>query len=258
MDEIGELSEKIQKKLLKVIEEGTFFRVGGTQELKSFPKLIFATNQNLEQMVAEKKFRRDFYMRISGFPITMPSLSERKEDIPDIIKALLPRCCAQNHVKADFKDIPKDFIEYLTETPFEGNIRALEHHIDRLLVLSPKDKSGQPVFSQWKTIPGLYSAVNRNGAAQKNRDQAPLTSEEILSRPMEVLGPQFPGLSEFLEKIGDKVIAEAATKFAKNSERARALKLAESSTYARVRKLSDRGTISDGSSEGSRASEVLQ
>ena len=152
LDEIGEASLELQAKLLKVLDEGKFFRLGGKKEIQSRFKLVCATNRNLDEMVEAGQFRQDLFMRISTFPVRMPTLEERKEDIPEIVNSLLPKCCEENQVFIHFKELPEDFIEFLQENKIDGNIRGIDHCLARLLVYAPKDKKGRPQFQGWRSI----------------------------------------------------------------------------------------------------------
>ena len=220
MDEIGEAPLALQTKLLRVIEEKKFFRLGGTHERQTSFKLICATNRNLEEMVEQGLFRRDLYYRLTTFPIQIPSLAERKEDIPAIIESLIPKCCEENRVYITFKDLPSDFVEYLTNTPTKGNVRGIEQQISRLLIYSPKDKRGRPIFDHWQNISGLQHkrsyTVGPKGA---------ITWQELASRPTNLLGPDFPGLPNFIEQMTRRILLEAKGKFTTQSEMAAALKV---------------------------------
>ncbi len=209
LDEIGEASLDLQAKLLTIIETGEFFRVGGTRQGKTSAKLVFATNRNLEEMVKQGKFRHDLYMRINSFPVHLPNLDQRREDIPDIIRALLPKVSKENNVPAQFDDIPKDFIEYLMNSKIEGNIRGIVHQLDRLLVFSPKDENRRPVFTNWRGIPGLY--IKRN-TPKIRTSNTPITLSEIMSRPFDMMDPSFPGFKDFISLIKEKIIEDAKQK----------------------------------------------
>ncbi len=222
LDEIGELPLDLQPKLLKVIEEGTFMRVGGTKELRAHPKLIFATHRDLANMVKLGTFREDLFMRISIFPIQMPALAQRREDIPDIIKKLLPRACKENRVSIDFEDLPIDFIHELTENPVSGNIRGIQHQLERLLMLSVRDKNGTPILTNWKRIPGLSQA-----RAAKSIAPDSISFSDWIGRQWNLLGDDFPGLDEVLEEVKVRILREAFGKYDNNRKRAKALRIVE-------------------------------
>lgn len=225
LDEIGELPLEVQPKLLTVIEEGTFMRVGGSKQLRSKPKLIFATNRNLEKMVQESTFRQDLYMRISMFTLRMPSLAERREDIPGIIKSVLAKACRDNRVQITYEELPVDFIEQLTSGSVDGNIRGILNQLDRLLVLCPREKSGQPILSKWRNVSGLYTSKREQKTSSPSQ---PLTYTEMMSRKWDVLGSDFPGFREFLDSVRQRLLDDAKARLGTNKNIARAFKMSES------------------------------
>ena len=233
LDEIGELSLDIQAKLLTVIEEGTFKRVGGNKILRSSPKLIFATNRDLEKMVAAGTFREDLWMRINMFLVRMPTLAERKEDIPEIVQALLQKCCHDTGVFVGFEEIPQDFIDYLCNTPIEGNIRGIQNQIERLLVLSPRDRCGRPIFKKWRQVPGLLMKKSREPAEDAT---AALSVSDLMTRSTNVVGPNFPGLSVVIESLSNRILLEAMAMYSKNKEIAKALRIPESTTSILIKR----------------------
>ena len=231
LDEIGEMPLDLQILLLKVIEEGTFMRMSGKRVLTTNAKLIFATHRDLRKMVDEGMFREDLYHRITYYPIQVPSLSERREDIPDIVRAMLPKSCAAARVHVRFEDLPGDFLEYLTQQPVVGNIRGIQHQLERLLVFSPKDKHGKPVLSRWRSIPGFGTKVpDAPKVLPKSEDlsSVPLTYSELLRRPWSFLNSDFPGINKALVQIKEKILAEAFHRFKTNRDRAKVLQISES------------------------------
>ena len=131
LDEIGELPLEMQAKLLRVIQDGEFFRVGGTNPIKTNVRIISATNRNLEEMVENGEFRRDLYYRLNVVPIIIPKLSERKEDMPGLVDLFLDKYGTKFDEK---RTISPWAMDYLMELPWEGNIRELENVIQRLII----------------------------------------------------------------------------------------------------------------------------
>jgi len=125
LDEIGDLSLPVQGKILQVLDSGEFFRIGSAQVRKSKVRLIFATNKNLEKMVAEKKFRFDLYQRIMTFKIIMQPLHERKEDILFLSNLFLQDSGKKLSLAAE---------NFLLEHPWPGNIRELKMCLERAKV----------------------------------------------------------------------------------------------------------------------------
>jgi DNA-binding NtrC family response regulator len=137
LDEIGEMDMSLQSKLLRTLQEGEIERVGGAKPLKVDVRIIAATNKNLESEVAHKSFREDLYYRLSVFPITIPPLKERKEDIPSLVEYFVSKYSAE--MKIPQKNITPDTMEILKNYTWKGNIRELENVIERALILCEGD-----------------------------------------------------------------------------------------------------------------------
>lgn len=133
LDEIGELPLEMQAKLLRAIQDGEFYRVGGTVPVKTNVRIISATNKNLETLVEEGKFRRDLYYRLNVVPIRIPSLSERTDDIPALVSHFLSKYSKKFGVK---RGIDENAMEYLMQQQWPGNIRELENTVQRLIISS--------------------------------------------------------------------------------------------------------------------------
>lgn len=133
LDEIGDLPLDLQAKLLRVIQDGEFYRVGGTEPVKTNVRILSATNRNLEQLIEEKQFRRDLYYRLNVFPIRVPSLDERKAEIPALVEYFMGKYTEKFGMK---KAIDEDALAYLKECSWPGNIRELENVVQRLLITS--------------------------------------------------------------------------------------------------------------------------
>lgn len=132
LDEIGDMPQPMQVKLLRVLQERTFERVGGSKSLKANVRIIAATHQDLEEMIKEGGFREDLYYRLNVFPIETPSLRERKEDIPLLLKELLSRFEQEQSRTVRFTE---KAIESLMEHPWAGNVRELSNLIERMLIM---------------------------------------------------------------------------------------------------------------------------
>lgn len=137
LDEVGEMSLPLQVKLLRVLQERCFERVGGTKTIGVDVRILAATNQDLEVAVQEKRFRKDLFYRLNVIPVTIPPLRERASDIPLLIEHFLARF---NEMKqASVRDVDSEAMEYVLHYHWPGNIRELENLIERLVVLK---KSG--------------------------------------------------------------------------------------------------------------------
>ena len=134
LDEIGELPLDLQSKLLRVLQEGEFERVGGTQTFKVSVRVIAATNRDLEQQSKTGHYRPDLYYRLNVFPIHLPALREREGDIPMLVQYFVRKFAANLGKKID--RIPERMITALQRYPWPGNIRELEHVIERAVILS--------------------------------------------------------------------------------------------------------------------------
>jgi formate hydrogenlyase transcriptional activator len=134
LDEVGDLPLELQAKLLRVLQEGRFERVGGTQTLEVSVRVVAATNQDLEKAVRAGRFRVDLYYRLNVFPITVPPLRERKEDIPVLVRHLVLRKAARlgRHVE----EVPEREMETLVAYDWPGNVRELENVVERAVILT--------------------------------------------------------------------------------------------------------------------------
>jgi formate hydrogenlyase transcriptional activator len=134
LDEIGELPLETQAKLLRVLQEHEFDRVGGASQRKVDVRVIAATNRNLLKAVGEKAFREDLYYRLSVFPILLPPLRERSEDIPLLVQFLLDRFAAK--IGKRFDGVSHETMQRLTAYSWPGNIRELENILERAVILA--------------------------------------------------------------------------------------------------------------------------
>ncbi len=134
LDEIGELPLEIQAKLLRVLQEKEFERLGGKSTVYSDVRIVAATNRNLEKEVEQGKFRNDLFFRLNVFPIIVPSLRERKEDIPLLVKYFIDKYSKK--LGKDLKSIKKSDLDMLVNYNWPGNVRELEHIIERAIIVS--------------------------------------------------------------------------------------------------------------------------
>lgn len=131
LDEVGELPLEMQAKLLRVIQDGEFYRVGGTKPVKCNVRILSATNRNLLEMVETKAFRQDLYYRLNVFPIRVPNLNERRTEIPELVQYFLKK---YNDKFGMGCTIAKEAVAYMEECDWPGNIRELENTIQRLMI----------------------------------------------------------------------------------------------------------------------------
>ena len=143
LDEIGDLPIELQPKLLRAIQEQEFDRLGSKQPTRVDVRIVAATNQSLEQLVAERKFRADLYYRLNVFPIKLPSLRERAEDIPSLVNHFL-HAFAQRQGKS-IDRVPEGVMAAIANYNWPGNIRELQNFLERSVLLSSGPELRAPI-----------------------------------------------------------------------------------------------------------------
>jgi formate hydrogenlyase transcriptional activator len=143
LDEIGEIPLELQPKLLRVLQDQEFERLGGTKTIRVDVRLIAATNRDLVRAVEEKEFRGDLFYRLHVFPLHLPALRDRREDIPMLVRHFVEKCAVRLHKRIDF--IPDEAVETLTHWRWPGNIRELENFIERSMILSEGNRLSPPL-----------------------------------------------------------------------------------------------------------------
>jgi formate hydrogenlyase transcriptional activator len=152
LDEIGELPVELQAKLLRVLQEGEFERLGNSKTIKVNVRIIAATNRNLEEAIAKKEFREDLFYRLNVFQIVSPPLRSRKEDIPLLVNHFVKKY--ESKMGREIKNIPAKVIDTLMLYDWPGNIRELENIIERALIFS---RGNTLEYGDW--IPSLKNSV---------------------------------------------------------------------------------------------------
>jgi formate hydrogenlyase transcriptional activator len=135
LDEVGDIPQELQPKLLRVLQEQEFERLGSTRTIKVDVRLVAATNRDLARMVADGRFRSDLYYRLNVFPITLPPLRERREDIPRLVRHFTHRFARRMGRRIGV--IPAAIMDVLVSYPWPGNVRELQNVIERAVILSP-------------------------------------------------------------------------------------------------------------------------
>jgi len=135
LDEIGDMPLQMQVKLLRVLQERSYERVGGTKAIQADVRVIAATHRNLEEMIEKGSFREDLYYRLNVFPIENPSLNERADDIPLLLKELMRRVNEQSGTSAKFTERA---VDSLKEHAWPGNIRELANLVERMVIMFPE------------------------------------------------------------------------------------------------------------------------
>ena len=162
LDEIGDISSTMQVKLLRVLQEGEFERVGGEETISVDVRIIAATNKNLEKMIYEEKFREDLYYRLSIIPLLIPPLRERKDDIPLLVEYFLKKFSGRISEPKQFED---NALEMLKTYSWPGNIRELRNLVERLSVISSEKIISSDLVN---------NQLNRNNNFTMNYDNLPL------------------------------------------------------------------------------------
>jgi len=166
LDEIGNLPVETQARLLRVLQEKEFLPVGSTTVKKVDLRLIFATNQDLKQLVIEGKFREDLYYRLNVFPLRLPTLRERREDIPELAHHFMEKYCSA--LGRSMPRIRAEAMELLMDYTWPGNVRELEHAVERLTILVEGDEI-EPIH--------VSAALYRTDSAI--RSMVPKTSDDL-------------------------------------------------------------------------------
>ena len=214
LDEVGELPMAMQVKLLRVLQEKTIERVGGTTPIKVDFRLIAATNRNLEDEVTKGNFREDLYYRLNVLKVPMPPLRERQEDIPLLITHFINKYSGERTTSAALKGASPETARLLFNYPWPGNVRELENIIERAVILSTGDRitpadlpskirQGEKMQLDLEGIPekaGLYETL---AAVEKRMIQRAMTqSNNVQTQAAKMLGIGKSGLNQKLKKYG--------------------------------------------------------
>ncbi|MGI6450497.1 MAG: sigma 54-interacting transcriptional regulator [Desulfitobacteriia bacterium] len=215
LDEVSELSFDMQAKLLRVLQEKTFYRVGGVAPVTTNVRIIAATNKDLWNMVETGKFREDLFYRLNVLNLKLPALRQRKEDIPSLIDHFLTEFSAKYQTIAPI--ISEEALEFIMEYEWRGNIRELRNFVERIVVLS----SGK-VLKKDQVMKIIY------GDFQYNNDAGEQAEAEMPPT----------GLNDFLDNKEREIIFELLQKYKYNkSEVAKALNIPRSTLYYRMKAL---------------------
>ena len=155
LDEIGEMEMSLQAKILRVIQQKEFERVGGNEVLKTNVRILSATNRDLQEAVEEKEFREDLYYRLSSFPITIPPLRERRGDIVILINHFIKKF-NEKHNKS-IKGVNKGALKIFYDYDWPGNVRELENTLERCIIMSEDDMINAEVIPPQITNADLHS-----------------------------------------------------------------------------------------------------
>ncbi len=166
LDEVGDIPSEIQPKLLRVLQEREFERLGSTHTRKVNVRLVAATNRDLEKMVADREFRSDLYYRLNVFPIRIPPLRDRREDIPLLVGYFVQKCAKRMQKRNDA--IPVSVMRELTAWDWPGNIRELENFVERAVILT-----------RGKSLEAPLGELRKSPMDQALRDSTPRSEDDI-------------------------------------------------------------------------------
>jgi formate hydrogenlyase transcriptional activator len=173
LDEVGDLPLELQPKLLRVLQEHEFERVGGVRTHRVDVRVIAATNRDLATAVADGKFRSDLYYRLDVFPITLPPLRDRRDDIPDLVRHSVQRFARQLNKRIE--TIPADAMAALTAYDWPGNVRELENAIERAVIVTTGSALQIPIAelrhrAQPLSVPVTLEATEREAIVRTLRE----------------------------------------------------------------------------------------
>lgn len=222
LDEIGDMPMPMQVKLLRVLQERCFERVGGNNTIKADVRVIAATHRNLESMIDDHSFREDLYYRLNVFPIEMPALKERKEDIPLLLQELMTRMEAEGGQPICFT--PRA-INSLMEHDWPGNVRELANLVERMIILYPNslvDVNHLPTKYRYSDIPEFHAEhygtesvedQEREALADIFSENFTFEEEEVSfaehANPPQGLPPEGVNLKELLADLEVNMISQA-------------------------------------------------
>ena len=189
LDEIGDITPSLQVKLLRILQEQEFERVGGNKTIKTNVRLVAATNRNLEDMVRKGEFREDLFYRLNVIPLNLPPLRERYEDVKLLVEYYLQRFMKEHRKNMHFS---KGAMEVLLEYPWPGNIRELQNTMERIVLICPNGElqpemlnhvlpfNYQKLYMQNDpTPPPTYISTPTPIAHQDVSSNAPMTTKNL-------------------------------------------------------------------------------
>ena len=211
LDEIGELPPVLQVKLLRIVQQKTFRRIGGAEDIKVDVRIISATNQNLEEKVKKGEFREDLYFRLNVIPIRVPPLRERKEDIPLLTEHFIEKYARE--FNKEVRTISSYAMELLMEHAFPGNIRELENIIERSVAMESSNivlpenlllsTGNNDMANLHVEVPD--KGINLNEELERIEkifiEKAPQKTKGVKTRTAEILGVTIDSLKYRIEKL---------------------------------------------------------
>ena len=192
LDEIGDISRELQPKLLRALQEHEFERLGSNKTIHVDVRLIAATHRDLSLMIRNNQFREDLFYRLNVFPIEIPSLRERREDIPLLVHYFVSRL--SRLMQKRIKSIPKPAMDALTNSPWPGNVRELENFIERAVILTQGDELNVPMAE-------LKKSAARNAAPVSTFQEA---ERQAIIEALKAASGKISGRGAAAERLGLK------------------------------------------------------
>ncbi len=220
LDEIGDMPLESQAKLLRVLQDGEFYRVGGIDPIKTNARIIAATNRDLRAMMEQGLFRKDLYYRLNVIPITMPALRERKEDIPPLLLHFL---YIFNQSYGTNKRFSEDLIELLTGYRWPGNVRELKNLVKRLIIMSVDDV----------ITPAHFYRIWAGEQAAGGDFRQPEKEEETAAEGVRVNG--LPPLTRAVEEVERTLVERALKQGGTTRKAAQLLGVSQSTIMRKIR-----------------------
>jgi len=202
LDEIGEMPRETQNKILRVLVEQQFERVGGSKRVKVDVRIISSTAYNLEKMIAENRFREDLYHRLSVVPVKVPPLSDRREDIPFLVDIFMRQIC--DHAGIRPRKIGDDALAILQAHDWPGNLRQLRNNIERLLILAQSDGPDSPINADMlpadvlDTMPKVSSTGDQHIMTLPLREAREMFERDYLIAQINRFGGNISRTAEFV------------------------------------------------------------
>ena len=194
LDEIGDISLELQPKLLRAIQEQEFERLGSSKTISVNVRLIAATHRDLRAMIRDEKFREDLFYRFNVFPIEIPPLRERREDIPLLVNYFVSKLCQR--MRKQIRSIPRQAMEMLTNYPWKGNIRELANFIERAVIVT----RGQELEVPISTLPNSSDAVVAVSSASTFRQ----AESSVITEALRAAAGRIAGKGGAAERLGLK------------------------------------------------------
>jgi formate hydrogenlyase transcriptional activator len=201
LDEVGDLPLDVQPKLLRALQEREFERLGSTRTVRTDARLVAATNRDLAEMVAEQTFRSDLYYRLNVFPVRMPPLRERPEDIPLLVRHFVQQFSRRNNRNID--TIPSHAMDALVTYHWPGNIRELQNVIERAVIVSRGSVLTLPV-AEFKSAPARSAVANRARPAKTLRDNLSTAERAQIVKALEESNWVIAGANGAAARLGMK------------------------------------------------------